>query len=149
MIKAYLCKLNITMLWFYKRMNWRYYLKNYWPSLLLVATVWYLSLFPISQPPIVEDVPFFDKWEHMLMYAVLCAVIWADYWRLHRHGSWSWLRLTVWGWLAPVLMGGLLELLQRYCTGGLRSGEWMDFFADALGATMLCLVGRLLLRPKA
>ena len=116
---------------------------------MMVVLVWCLSLFPVSQPPMMEDVPFFDKWEHMVMYAALCAVIWADYWRLHRRSTWSWRQLCVWGWLAPALMGGLLELLQAYCTGGRRSGEWMDFLADAFGATLLCLLGRLLLRPRA
>jgi len=124
-------------------------LKRYWPSLLMVAVVWFVSLFPLAQPPMTKDVPFFDKWEHMVLYASLCAVIWTDYRRHHRLSSWSWPRLLFWGGVAPALMGGVLELVQKYCTGGLRSGEWMDFFADACGAAILCLVGRLCVRPRA
>ena len=37
-------------------------------------------------------------------------------------------------------MGGLLELLQSYCTTT-RNGDWLDFLADGIGAIGICLVG--------
>lgn len=46
-------------------------------------------------------------------------------------------------------MGGVIEILQAYCTGGRRSGEWLDFAADALGSTIALLIGILLVRCRA
>ena len=122
-----------------------YYTRNYWRSLLVTAVVWVLSLMPVPEMPKLADVPLWDKWTHMVMYAGLCLTVWFDYWKAHRHSDkWNWPRLLCWGWWVPVLMGGLLELLQAYCTGGRRSGDWMDFLADAVGATLWLVVGLLL-----
>jgi hypothetical protein len=38
-------------------------------------------------------------------------------------------------------MGGLVELAQAYCTGGRRSGEWLDFLANSLGVCLGVLIG--------
>ena len=46
-------------------------------------------------------------------------------------------------------MGGLIEILQSKCTNGNRSGEWLDFFADAMGSTIALLIGILLVRYRA
>ena len=46
-------------------------------------------------------------------------------------------------------MGGLIEILQANCTGGMRSGEWMDFIADAVGATIALVIGILLVKYRA
>lgn len=46
------------------------------------------------------------------------------------------------------MMSGLIELLQAYCTGGRRSGDWLDFLANATGATLGCLLGYLVYRVK-
>ena len=51
--------------------------------------------------------------------------------------------------LAPILMSGVIELLQAYCTGGRRSGEWADFAANATGATLALLIGILLAKKCA
>lgn len=72
------------------------------------------------------------------MYAGTCSVIWLEHLR----------RLLLWAWLAPVMMSGLIELLQAYCTGGRRSGDWLDFLANATGATLGCLLGYLAYRVK-
>ena len=49
----------------------------------------------------------------------------------------------------PIIMGGLIEILQSYCTNGNRSGEWLDFLADAIGSTIAVLIGILLVRYRA
>ena len=47
-------------------------------------------------------------------------------------------------------MSGIIELFQEYCTGGHRSGDWLDFAANATGVTIAALIGLLILRlsPK-
>ncbi len=46
-------------------------------------------------------------------------------------------------------MGGLIEVLQATCTGGMRSGDWLDFAADAVGATAGSAIGILLVWWRA
>ena len=59
------------------------------------------------------------------------------------------MKLFVWAWLAPVLMSGLIEILQENCTGGRRSGDWLDFAANATGTTLAAVIGILLARCRA
>lgn len=38
-------------------------------------------------------------------------------------------------------MSGVIEILQEYCTGGRRSGDWLDFAANSIGATVGAVAG--------
>ena len=87
---------------------------------------------------------FIDKWTHMVMYLGTCSVIWWEY--LRRHEKVNWHKTLIWAWAGPILMSGLIELLQAHCTGGRRSGEWLDFAANATGATLALVIGILAAR---
>lgn len=90
-----------------------------------------------------DNVAFMDKWTHFAMYGTTCAVILGE--TLRHHGQrCSRAKLLVWAWLLPVLMSGLIEILQANCTGGRRSGEWLDFAANTVGATIGVTIGILL-----
>lgn len=112
------------------------FIKRYPLSCLCIAVVWVLSLAPLQHLPHLH-VRFIDKWTHFVMYGGTCGVIWVEY--LLRHKKPSLKKLVLLAWLGPALMSGLLELLQEYCTGGRRGGEWLDFAANTTGATLsLC-----------
>lgn len=49
----------------------------------------------------------------------------------------------------PLLMGGLIEIAQATCTGGNRSGDWLDFLADGIGAVAATAIGILPARRLA
>ena len=51
--------------------------------------------------------------------------------------------------LLPIVMGGVIELVQAYCTGGTRSGEWLDLAADSLGVLIGQPIGMLLVACHA
>ena len=119
----------------------RYLLRNYPLSLLCIALIWYLSLVIIVPETPLDGVAFIDKWTHLVMYGGTCSVIWIEY--LRCHAAPNWWKLLLFAWLGPVLMGGLIELLQAHCTTN-RSGEWLDFWADSLGVTLAVGVGLLL-----
>ena len=53
-------------------------------------------------------------------------------------------KLFFWAWLMPVAMSGIIELLQEYCTGGTRSGEWLDLAANSTGITLAAVIGLLI-----
>ena len=119
-----------------------HFTKKYPFSLLCIALVWYLSIW--FRPPEkleLPDINFLDKWTHFVMYGGMCSVIWAEYLRHHRALDWE--KLMFWAWLMPVLMGGLIELVQAYCTTT-RSGEWLDWLADAVGCTLAIGIGLLI-----
>ena len=118
------------------------YLRRYPVTLFLVLVIVLLSLLPLPNMKIGVEVPLADKWTHMVMYAALTLAIWFDYRRCHQRLETG--KLLLWAFLAPIAMGGLLELAQAYLTT-CRSGEWLDFVANTIG---VCLgtIGGLLMR---
>lgn len=110
-------------------------------SSLLVAVIWIICLIPVPETPL-SGVALIDKWTHIAMYFVLSLVLWAEY--LFRHKRVCRQRVILMAWLAPVVMGGLIEFVQATCTGGTRSGDWLDFLANAMGCTLALPIGILL-----
>ena len=119
-------------------------------STLCLVLVWALSLTPFFPETPFDTVELADKWTHLVMYGGTASVMWLEYWRRHapitqhpspntHHLSKLWL----WAGIGLSLMGGLLELIQAYLTTT-RSGEWLDFVADSIGALGVCLIGTLL-----
>ena len=118
------------------------YFKKYPLSILLTIAIWTVCLIPMPETPL-DNVAMMDKWTHFAMYGTTCAVILGETLRNHRQRC-SRAKLLVWAWLLPVLMSGLIEILQANCTGGRRSGEWLDFAANTVGATIGVAIGILL-----
>jgi VanZ family protein len=129
-------------------MNYFIHLLQKYPfSCCLIACIWVLCFCTIPHTPL-DNVSFIDKWTHIAMYLFTCVTVWAEYMKAHKHGI-SAMKLFMLAWLAPVAMSGLIELLQAYCTGGRRSGEWLDFAANTTGASLAALIGILLVRNRA
>ena len=114
-------------------------MRKYPLSAVCIALIWILSLTPFFPETPLDDVEFIDKWVHILMYGGTCTVIWLEY--LFKHMSYDYEKLFFWAWLAPILMSGLLELLQEYCTFGHRSGDWLDLAANSTGVTIAAFLG--------
>jgi len=117
---------------------------------VLYIIVAILSLMPVPETPL-SSINLIDKWTHLLMYFGLTSAFWLDYCRLNglqlfqkRARFFSPRLLQVekmsramclkYALALPVAYGGLMELLQEYCTNHLRSGDWIDWLADALGS---------------
>lgn len=112
-------------------------------STLCIVLVWALSLTPFFPETPFDAVELADKWTHLVMYGGTALVMWCEYWRQHRRPlAFRLSRLWLIAGVALSLMGGLLELIQAYCTTT-RSGEWLDFVADSIGALGICLIGSL------
>jgi VanZ family protein len=121
------------------------FVRKYPFSLLCILLIWTLSLLPFFPETPLDDVAFIDKWTHLVMYGGTCCVIWWEY--LHSHQKVNYNRLFLFAWLAPILMSGLLELLQEYCTTT-RSGEWIDLLANTTGVTLAALIGLIYMKFK-
>ena len=98
--------------------------RDYPFSTLCIIVIWILCIIPIPETPL-SEVSMIDKWTHLVMYGGLYAL------------------------LLPIVMGGVIELVQAYCTGGTRSGEWLDLAADSLGVLIGQPIGMLLVACHA
>ena len=120
-------------------------IKRYPLTIFLFMVIWYLSFFTPPKTSL-EEVPFIDKWVHTAMYLGTCLTLWIEYIRQHRHADYE--KLFFWAWIAPIIMSGIIELLQEYATGGRRSGDWLDLAANALGVTLAALIGVIVLKVR-
>ena len=120
--------------------------KKYPFSCVLIAAIWYLSLlFEAPETPL-NNVLLIDKWVHIVMYGGTFTVLWIEYIRQHQKPDY-W-KLLFWAFIAPIVMSGIIELLQEYCTEK-RSGDWLDLLANAIGVALAVVIGLVLLRLRA
>lgn len=117
---------------------WLQILRHYPLSSLFIVVIWVVCLIPIPDIPLAH-VSFIDKWTHIALYLVLGLTIWGEY--LYRHKKASGKRLFLLAFLAPLVMGGLIEIAQATLTGGTRNGDWLDFAADAVGVVLAQVIG--------
>lgn len=115
-----------------------HFVRNYPISCVLFAVIWYLSLFFNAPETPLNNVLLIDKWVHLVMYGGTCGMLWVEYLRQHDRPDFK--RLFFWAWIAPILMSGIIELLQEYCTEK-RNGDWLDLTANALGVTLAAIIG--------
>ena len=100
----------------------------YKESVLIGLLIAYFSLVkePVLRLP--EEVPFMDKWEHLVAYLCLAGALTLNMWRGKVESKILWLL----GAIIPVLYGGLMELIQGACCYP-RTASWWDFVADIIG----------------
>lgn len=122
-------------------------IRRYPLTTVCIAIIWFLSFFTPPHTPL-DDVKFIDKWVHTAMYGGTCLVMWAEYTLRNKHKTIN-ARPAAIGWLLPVAMSGAIELLQAYCTGGRRSGDWLDLAANATGVTIALGLALLYVRLRS
>ena len=119
-----------------------HFVRNYPISCVLIAVIWYLSLFFKAPETPLDNILLIDKWVHLVMYGGTCGVLWIEYLRQHDRPNYK--KLFFWAWLAPILMSGVIELLQEFCTET-RNGDWIDLTANAIGVTLGAVFGLIVL----
>lgn len=112
--------------------------RRYPLSCTLILIIWILCLVPIPETPL-SQISFIDKWTHFVFYGGLCMLIWAEYG--YRHTAIDKRKALLWIVIAPILMGGIIEIVQATCTGGNRSGDVLDWTADTIGVMLGQIIG--------
>ena len=127
----------------------RNFIRNYPLSLIFTIFIWVLCLIPIPDTPL-SEVHLIDKWTHIALYFILSSIIGHEYFSANKSAQKTTLpqQLVLWEWLVPVIMGGLVEIVQATCTNGVRNGDWLDFLADGIGATLAFLIGLVLVKVR-
>lgn len=108
-------------------------MKHYPFTIVCALIIWTLSLIPIPETPL-DGVAFIDKWTHLAMYGTLTLILGVE--TLRHRSPIVVARLALSALPLPILMGGLVEIVQATCTGGVRNGDWMDFLANSVGAVL-------------
>ena len=129
------------------------FIGDYPLSLLLTVIIWVLCFINVPETPL-ENITLMDKWTHIAMYLVLGIVI---FWESNRKRKRAMppvqemkkAKVVLWTFVLPALMGGLIEILQANCTGGRRSGDWLDFAADSIGAALALAICMLPAKSRA
>ena len=110
---------------------------RYTVSWLLIVAILLACFLPVPETEM-DDVPFIDKWVLILMYLMLSSSLWIEYLRSHTHIDYP--KLCVGAIVLPIVLSGLIELGQAYCTTT-RSGDWLDFLANVTGVGLGALLG--------
>lgn len=119
------------------------YIKHGFFSYFVSFCVILLSVIPIPEEAPLSEVPLIDKWVHFVMYGGLALAVWFDCsrWqkreRMKKDGEkrCSTLGCALLSTIYPILLGGMMELVQAYLTT-YRSGDWLDFVADSIGVAL-------------
>ena len=109
-----------------------YNLKSYWPTLLCVAVILYATL--ADDPTAGADlplIPYFDKVVHTIMFGGLAGAVAFDWQRAHRQQHLSRGRMAA--ICAVCLLAGATDELAQATLTLVRSAEWADLGADAIG----------------
>lgn len=86
------------------------------------------------------------------MYGGMTATWFYEYFRQHglkgmqlktvQTDTLDWGLCRIFGLYYPIILGGLVEVLQEYCTNHRRSGDVIDWIADALGSLLAFFIIR-------
>ena len=101
------------------------FLRTIYPTLIWFCLIWILSSLPSQHIPSV-NIAFFDKLEHIGVYAVLSCLL--GYWLSFK--DWK-LTIVILIYLVLLLLAGLDEYHQTYIPG--REVSLYDFMANSAG----------------
>jgi membrane-associated phospholipid phosphatase/VanZ family protein len=132
------------------------FLYQYRFSILVALIILYISVLKPAQLPRIPLFPYADKVIHLLMYGFLALFL--NYETIPAKQLPAWLFPKLKGirlpnvktsqsvmllivLILPILMGGIIELLQQYCFPP-RTGDWIDFLANTTGVLLAYLLFR-------
>ena len=114
-------------------------IRKFWMSsvfCIVILILCFMNTGPLPEAPMTN----FDKLVHALMFLGLSGAVFFDNTRYLRRAT-NGRRVFSGSFLFPVLVGGLIEIVQIFLP--YRTGDWWDFFYDAVGAMagfLICLL---------
>jgi len=121
---------------------------SFWPALFWSAIIVFLLSIPGSDLPEESSfltIPYFDKWVHFGIFA-LFVVLWC--WAVSlKKSAGNLVQKFIWITLAGILLGYLMELVQKYLVPN-RDYDLWDVVADSAGAIAGLLFSLRVFRKK-
>lgn len=113
------------------------HLYSFTPAILWGVFVGISTLIPSENIP---DTVFnaYDKLVHAGVFAILTFLLFYAF-RNHPESGMSAYRRKILVTIFSILYGGIIEILQSNFISG-RSGDWIDFLADAIGCILVFLL---------
>lgn len=119
------------------------FLIKFYPTLLLMGIIAFLSLASFSSVSDMPKLPHMDKLVHFCMYMAMSYVLLFDLSRTHPLQKVRCREMLI-AFITATLTGGLMELMQGTLTAT-RSADWWDMLANTCGALSGVLLGLLTL----
>jgi VanZ family protein len=107
------------------------FLKAYKVSVLITVVILILCFMDTASLPQAPMINF-DKLVHLIMFMGLSGVIFFDN-TIYLKRKINFRRIFLGSFLLSTLLSGAIEIMQEYFTVA-RSGDWMDFVFDGIGA---------------
>ena len=107
------------------------FLKKYWITTTIILIVLILCFMDTTQLPKAPTINF-DKFVHIVMFSGVSGVIFFDN-SLYLRFPISNKRIFWGSFFFPVMLGGLIEIMQEKYLAPTRSGDWFDFLFDVVG----------------
>ena len=122
--------------------------RNSYPGILCGIVILILTGLPGSLLPHAKPILGLDKVVHFLMYAGFAfTCVWGYRKQFVSRDLAYKKRAMLVTLIISIAYGGLTELMQEYFVP-LRTGDWMDFLADSIGAMVGIVVFYLFFRQK-
>ena len=113
---------------------------RHWLSIPLCLAIFYLCIMNMQSLPKVH-VSNFDKLVHVIMFFTVSGVIYFENTSYFKKKISTW-NIINYSFFFPTVYGGLIEIAQEYLSPT-RTGDWMDFWFNAIGAFLglvICLL---------
>ena len=112
---------------------------EYWRTALVSVLILVFTMRPepakLAHDFFLFKIPHFDKAVHFFMFMLMAMATAHDFVFRKKENVLNVNALLLYAVALPTVYGGVIELIQQYCTVS-RTGDWLDLAADFLGAAV-------------
>ena len=112
---------------------------GYWRTAVVAVLILVLTMRPepakLAHDFFLFKIPHFDKAVHFFMFMLMAMATAHDFVFRKKENVLNVNALLLYAVALPTVYGGVIELIQQYCTVS-RTGDWLDLAADFLGAAV-------------
>lgn len=112
---------------------------EYWRTAVVAVLILVFTMRPepakLAHDFFLFKIPHFDKAVHFFMFMLMAMATAHDFVFRKKENELNVNALLQYAVALPTVYGGVIELIQQYCTVS-RTGDWLDLAADFLGAAV-------------
>ena len=112
---------------------------EYWRTAVVAVLILVFTMRPepakLAHDFFLFKIPHFDKTVHFFMFMLMAMATAHDFVFRKKENELNVNALLLYAVALPTVYGGVIELIQQYCTVS-RTGDWLDLAADFLGAAV-------------